>query len=170
MQVAAVVLCLAATATGVALFVKAVARFGATFRLGRPDPTRTGSPGRRTLTLGKEFLGHTRMSRLPVVAVAHWFVMVSFGLLFFTLVTAFGQLFSPDWALPLIGHLFLLEWAIDAIAWLSLLGCSGAGTVYRFAQIVVAATLALEISASAAMATAGSENFFRAHHERGGLR
>ncbi|MDP9219997.1 MAG: (Fe-S)-binding protein, partial [Actinomycetota bacterium] len=94
----------------------------ATFRLGRPDPTRTGSPGRRTLTLGKEFLGHTRMSRLPVVAVAHWFVMVSFGLLFFTLVTAFGQLFSPGWALPLIGHLFLLEWAIEAIAWLSLLG------------------------------------------------
>src|SRR5439155_7077 len=30
--------------------------------------------------------------------------------------------------------------------------------------------LALEISASAAMATAGSETFFRAHHERGGLR
>ena len=28
---------------------------------------------------------------------------------------------------------------------------------------------ALEISASAAMATAGSENFFQAHHERGGL-
>jgi len=35
---------------------------------------------------------------------------------------------------------------------------------------VAAAALALEISASAAMATAGSENFFRAHHERGGLR
>ena len=30
--------------------------------------------------------------------------------------------------------------------------------------------LALEISASSAMATAGSENFFKAHHERGGLR
>jgi hypothetical protein len=28
----------------------------------------------------------------------------------------------------------------------------------------------LEISASSAMATAGSENFFRAHFERGGLR
>jgi len=38
--------------------------------------------------------------------------------------------------------------------------------VYRFAQIVGAATLALEISASAAMATTGSENFFKAHHER----
>jgi hydroxymethylglutaryl-CoA reductase (NADPH) len=54
--------------------------------------------------------------------------------------------------------------------WLDLIGCAGAGKVYRFAQIVAAATLALEISASAAMATSGSENFFRAHHERGGLR
>src|SRR6266852_7991698 len=54
--------------------------------------------------------------------------------------------------------------------WLALLGCAGPGKVYRFAQVVAAAALALEISASAAMATAGSENFFRAHHERGGLR
>jgi hydroxymethylglutaryl-CoA reductase (NADPH) len=57
-----------------------------------------------------------------------------------------------------------------ARSWLEVLGCSGAGTVYRFAQIVAAAALALEISASAAMATAGSHEFFRAHHERGGLR
>jgi hydroxymethylglutaryl-CoA reductase (NADPH) len=57
-----------------------------------------------------------------------------------------------------------------AQAWLELMGCAGAGKVYRFAQIVAAATLALEISASAAMATAGSENFFRAHHELGGRR
>ncbi len=57
-----------------------------------------------------------------------------------------------------------------ARSWLALMGCAGPGKVYRFAQIVAAAALALEISASAAMATAGSENFFRAHHERGGLR
>jgi hydroxymethylglutaryl-CoA reductase (NADPH) len=57
-----------------------------------------------------------------------------------------------------------------ARTWLELMGCAGAGKVYRFAQIVAAATLALELSASAAMSTAGSENFFRAHHERGGLR
>jgi hydroxymethylglutaryl-CoA reductase (NADPH) len=54
--------------------------------------------------------------------------------------------------------------------WLGSIGCAGSGKVYRFAQIVAAAALCLEISASAAMATAGSENFFRAHHERGGLR
>ena len=57
-----------------------------------------------------------------------------------------------------------------ARSWLALLDCAGSGKVYRFAQIVAAAALALEISASAAMATAGSENFFRAHHERGGMR
>ena len=57
-----------------------------------------------------------------------------------------------------------------ARAWLALMACDGPGKVYRFAQIVAAAALALEISASAAMATAGSEDFFRAHHERGGMR
>jgi hydroxymethylglutaryl-CoA reductase (NADPH) len=54
--------------------------------------------------------------------------------------------------------------------WLELLGCAGPGKVYRLAQLVAAAALSLEISASAAMATAGSENFFQAHFERGGLR
>jgi hydroxymethylglutaryl-CoA reductase (NADPH) len=54
--------------------------------------------------------------------------------------------------------------------WLASIGCAGPGKVYRFAQIVAAAALCLELSASAAMATAGSENFFQAHHERGGLR
>jgi len=57
-----------------------------------------------------------------------------------------------------------------ARSWLGLMGCAGTGKVYRFAQIVAAATLALEISASAAMATSGSENFFKAHFERGGMR
>jgi hydroxymethylglutaryl-CoA reductase (NADPH) len=57
-----------------------------------------------------------------------------------------------------------------ARSWLALMDCAGGGKVYRFAQIVAAATLALEISASAAMATSGSENFFKAHFERGGMR
>ena len=57
-----------------------------------------------------------------------------------------------------------------ARVWLELMDCAGPGKVYRLAQIVAATALALEISASAAMATAGSENFFRAHFERGGMR
>jgi hydroxymethylglutaryl-CoA reductase (NADPH) len=58
----------------------------------------------------------------------------------------------------------------EARRWLGLMGCAGPGKVYRLAQLVAATALALEISASAAMATAGSENFFRAHFERGGMR
>ncbi|HEY7398031.1 MAG TPA: hypothetical protein VH538_07005 [Gaiellaceae bacterium] len=58
----------------------------------------------------------------------------------------------------------------SAREWLESIGCAGPGKVYRLAQITAAAALCLELSASAAMATAGSENFFRAHHERGGLR
>ncbi len=54
--------------------------------------------------------------------------------------------------------------------WLESIGCAGGGKVYRLAQIVASAALCPETSASSAMATAGSENFFRAHHERAGLR
>jgi hydroxymethylglutaryl-CoA reductase (NADPH) len=57
-----------------------------------------------------------------------------------------------------------------ARAWLKVLRCDGPGSVYRFAQIVAAATLCLEISAAASMATGGSENFYRAHLERGAAR
>ena len=58
----------------------------------------------------------------------------------------------------------------DPARWLELMDCAGPGKVYRLAQLVAATALALEISASGAMATAGSENFFRAHFERGGMR
>src|ERR687889_128143 len=122
MQVVAIVLALAATAAGVALLGRTAAGFVSTFRLGQPDPTRTGDPGRRTLTLLREFLGHTRMARLPLVAVAHWFVMVSFGVLFFSLVNAYGQLFDPHWVLPLLGHLIPFEWLGELVAWGSLAG------------------------------------------------
>jgi hydroxymethylglutaryl-CoA reductase (NADPH) len=50
-----------------------------------------------------------------------------------------------------------------ARAFLSLLGCSGPGSAYRLAQIVAAAALCLELSAAAAAATPGSQDFARAH-------
>src|SRR6478609_228627 len=122
LQIIALVVCLAVTAVAVALFAKVVGHFLSVFRLGQADPHRTGDPVARTRTLLREFLGHTRMSRLPVVATAHWFVMVSFGLLFFTLLTAYGQLFSPTFALPLIGHFLPYEWVTELISWASLVG------------------------------------------------
>nr|WP_205863320.1 heterodisulfide reductase-related iron-sulfur binding cluster [Planosporangium thailandense] len=106
----------------VTLFAKVVTHLVSVFKLGRSDGTRTDRPAYRAATLVREFLGHTRMSRLPVVAVAHWFVMVSFGLLFFTLLTAYGQLFEPSFALPLIGHFAPYEWLTELISWASLVG------------------------------------------------
>jgi len=57
-----------------------------------------------------------------------------------------------------------------AETFLRLMGCQGPGSAQKLAQIIAAAALALEISASASMASRGSENFFRAHLERGGHR
>src|SRR3954453_15469155 len=122
MQVVAIVLALAATAAGVALLGRTVVGFVSTVRLGQPDPWRTDHPARRTWTLLREFLGHTRMAKLPIGAAAHWFVMVSFGGLFFSLVNAYGQLFDPHWVLPVLGHLLPFEWLGEVVAWTSLAG------------------------------------------------
>ncbi len=120
LQIVAVVVCLAVALIGIALLVKTVNRFLATFGLGQPE-LRTDDKGARTATLLREFLGHTRMSRLPVVAVAHWFTMISFGILFLTLVNALGQLFRPEFILPL-GHVLPFEWLTELFAWGGLLG------------------------------------------------
>ena len=122
LQIVALAVTVPVTLVAVALFGRVVNQFLAVFRLGQPDRTRTGDRGERTRTLLREFLGHTRMSRLPVVAAAHWFTMISFGILFFTLVNAFGQLVKPDWALPLIGHFPPYEWVTEFFAWGGLVG------------------------------------------------
>jgi hydroxymethylglutaryl-CoA reductase (NADPH) len=55
-----------------------------------------------------------------------------------------------------------------AQAYLSLLGCQGPGSAYRLAQIMAAAALCLELSASASAASPGSENFAMAHLQQSG--
>ena len=57
----------------------------------------------------------------------------------------------------------------SAREWLASIGCAGPGKVYRLAQIISCGGPLPGAQCSAAMATAGSENFFQAHHERGGL-
>ena len=96
----------------IALFARAIRQILGVIRMGQP--TRRGDHlGARTATMVKETLGHTRMLQWTWVGVGHWFVFVGFGLLFFTLVTAFGQLFDPHFALPLIGHFFVWEWVTE---------------------------------------------------------
>jgi Fe-S oxidoreductase len=120
--VVAVVLALAVSVVGVALFARAVAAIVGVVKLGRPVPGRRDSPRERWRHMLAETLGHTRMLQWSRVGVAHWFVFVAFGALFFTLVTAYGQLFDPRFALPVIGHWAVYEWASELIAWAGLLG------------------------------------------------
>ena len=51
--------------------------------------------------------------------------MVSFLILFFTLVTGYAQIFSPAWALPLIGHFPPWEWLVEFIALASTIAIIG---------------------------------------------
>ncbi|HEY5515817.1 MAG TPA: (Fe-S)-binding protein [Pengzhenrongella sp.] len=110
------------TVVGVAIFARGVQRISRTMQVGGSAPGRTRPVGARTVLVLREALGHGRFQHRPVVKVAHWAVMVSFPILFLTLVTGYGQLTRPTYALPVIGHLPPLEWAIEGIAWASLLG------------------------------------------------
>ncbi|MEU3983875.1 (Fe-S)-binding protein [Streptomyces sp. NPDC026672] len=124
MQLAAIIVSLVLAVVGVALFGRAVAQIYHFVRLGQDVPagSRTDDWKSRTLTVVREFLGHTRMNRWGVVGVAHWFVAVGFFSLVLTLINAFGQLFRADWALPVIGHWLPYEMFVEFIGTMTSLG------------------------------------------------
>lgn len=124
MQLAAIVVSLVITAVGVALFARAVGQIVGFVRLGKPVPagSRTDDPVARSVTLAKEFLGHTRMNRWGVIGFAHWFVAIGFLTLVLTLVNAFGQLFQADWLLPVLGDWLPYELFVEFIALMTTLG------------------------------------------------
>ncbi|HCA84657.1 MAG TPA: Fe-S oxidoreductase [Streptomyces sp.] len=124
MQLAAIIVSLVLTAVGVALIARAVAQLVRTFRLGQPVPagSRTDDPVQRSVTLVKEFLGHSRMNRWGIVGVAHWFVAIGFLTLPPTLAQAYGQLFRADWVLPVVGGWLPLEMYIEFIGAATVLG------------------------------------------------
>ncbi len=119
MQILAQVVSIAIAVVGIALFVRAIRQILGVVRTGQPAARTDNLPG-RAVTLVKETLGHTRMLQWTWVGAGHWFIMVGFGLLFFTLVTAFGQLFDAHFALPLIGHFFLWEWVSELFTFVML--------------------------------------------------
>ena len=80
LQIVAAVITLGITAAGIALAIPAVRDIVRTFTLGRPEE-RGDHKGRRLATMLREIFGHTRMSRLPAVAGAHWVAMLSFVIL-----------------------------------------------------------------------------------------
>ena len=94
----------------------------AMYKKQQPDPTRSNDKSARFTNMLKEVLGHTKMLNFTGSGIAHWFVMIGFGALFGTLVTAYGQVINPDFALPLIGHFVLYELFAEVIAALTGIG------------------------------------------------
>jgi Fe-S oxidoreductase len=121
LQVAVVVLIAVLSVIGVALFARTIGHLVRVIRLGQPDQTRGGQAGGRLLAVLEESLGHARLGRWPLVGVMHWVVFVGFGGLFLTLLTAYGQVFDPTFALPVIGHWAPYGWFTDLLGWGTLL-------------------------------------------------
>ncbi|MFF5496162.1 (Fe-S)-binding protein [Streptomyces aquilus] len=124
MQLAAIIVSLVLTVVGAALFARVIAQFVRFFMLGQPLPAgaRTDNPYQRSVTLVKEFLGHTRMNRWGIVGFAHWFVAIGFLTLIPILGQAIGQLFQADFQLPVIGGWLPWEMYVEFITVMTTVG------------------------------------------------
>jgi Fe-S oxidoreductase len=104
----------------------------------QPDPTRSNDKSARFKNMLKEVLGHTKMLNFTGSGIAHWFVMIGFGALIGTLVTAYGQVINPEFALPIIGHFVgyeLFAEAIAALTGISIVTLIGIRQVTRFRML-----------------------------------
>jgi Fe-S oxidoreductase len=121
-QIIATVLAAAVTITAVVLAVRAVLTITGVIRRGKPDPARFTDKGTRTTTMLRETLGHTRMLKWSTIGAAHWFVMVSFMILFLLVLEAYFEVVSPTNSLPVIGG-----WIVYGVVteWIGILGLIG---------------------------------------------
>ena len=122
LQIACLVLVVVSTVVGVAVFTRGVVAIVRTLQIGAPAPERWRPFGPRLWLVVRELVGHGRFQHRPAIRVAHWSVMVSFPILFLTLVSGYGQVADPAYSLPVLGHMPPLEWVTEGIAWLSLAG------------------------------------------------
>ena len=122
MNLILVVLAYGITAAALALLAIRVRQLIAIYKKGQPDPTRSNNRASRFWNMTREVLGHTKMLNFTGTGIAHWFVMIGFGALFGTLVTAYGQLLNPYFSLPFIGHWWIYEYFVEAITWFTGIG------------------------------------------------
>ena len=89
---------------------------------GQPDPTRGGNPAERARTMTSQILLHTKMNRFTPSGFAHWFVMIGFFALAGSLIQAYGEILSPSYHLPIIGHWIIYRAFVVLIGALTGLG------------------------------------------------
>ncbi|WP_455159570.1 heterodisulfide reductase-related iron-sulfur binding cluster [Schaalia cardiffensis] len=110
------------TLIGILALTRGVISLVRRVREGTPEPGRMRPVGKRTWMLLTTALSHREFKGRPWVRLAHWFVMISFPLLFLTLITGYGQLRNQHFTLPLIGHFIPWEWLTEFFAWGGLFG------------------------------------------------
>jgi len=104
------------TATAVGIFSFRAFQLFKKISAGQGDSSRFNNKGKRLKNMLVEVLSHTKMLNFTATGIAHWFVMIGFGALLGTLITAYGQLLNPEWSLPLIGHFVGYEFLAESIA------------------------------------------------------
>jgi Fe-S oxidoreductase len=104
-------------------------RIGFLYRLitsGQPAPDRVENVrermGEAVRTQLSEVFGQKKLLKWTVPGAAHFFVFWAFVILASVYLEAYGSLFQPGFAIPLIGHWDLLGFAQDFIAVMALLG------------------------------------------------
>src|ERR1700757_4032241 len=91
-------------------------------RSGQPATDRTDNLGKRVMTQVEEVFGQTRLLRWSIPGLAHFFTMWGFFVLLTVYIEAYGVLFDPKFAIPVIGHWPALGFLQDFFALAVLLG------------------------------------------------
>ncbi len=93
---------------------------------GQPAPDRvegvTKRAGRAVETEVVEVLGQRKLLKWTIPGLAHFFVFWAFLILASVYLEAYGALFDPDFAIPLIGHWPVLGFLQDFIAVMAVIG------------------------------------------------
>lgn len=122
LQWVALVLAVGSTVVGAGSFLLGAGAIVRMVRRGGSAAERRARPWRRTVLAARQILAHRRFRSRPGVAVAHWAVMVSFPILFVTLLSSYWQIADPGSTLPVVGGWRWLAWLTEGIAWAALLG------------------------------------------------
>jgi Fe-S oxidoreductase len=106
----------ALTAVAIALAGRRVWWLGRLVAVGRPAPDRFKHLGPGLWAELTDVFGQRKLLKRPIPGLAHFFVFWGFVILLFTILEAFGLLFSKDWAIPVIGHSAALGFLEDFMA------------------------------------------------------
>ncbi|MDO4685189.1 MAG: (Fe-S)-binding protein [Corynebacterium sp.] len=104
------------------VFLRGATRLYRFIAAGQPSPGRTNQPLRRFWTLIKEVFFHTELARKPVVAIAHWFVMVGFLIGSLVWFEAYIQTFNPAGGWPILHELRLYHFIDEVLGLATVLG------------------------------------------------